>query len=116
MGNGQSKMLGILKEMDKVFQRVLRWIIFLTPFGVLSLIVAKVGKEKDLKTMFENIGLLMGASFVACSLHFLVPPQPQPFLILLNLLPHLVLYLMSLDVLWSLSEQQLIWMEELSTL
>lgn len=93
--NGQSKMLGILKEMDKVFQRVLRWIIFLTPFGVLSLIVAKVGKEKDLKTMFENIGLLMGASFVAWSMQviftyiglFAVMTRSNPFNYLKYIIP-----------------------------
>jgi len=69
--NGQSKMMGILREMDKVFTRVLRWIIFTTPFGVFSLIIAKVGKETDLGTMFQNIGLLIGSSFLAWGLQIL---------------------------------------------
>merc|ERR1712025_1377142 len=56
---------------DKVFTRVLRWIIFTTPFGVFSLIIAKVGKETDLGTMFQNIGLLIGSSFLAWGLQIL---------------------------------------------
>lgn len=61
----ESKLMQVLKEMDKVFQRVIRWIIFLTPFAVLSLIAANVGKQANLGKMFSNIGLLLGASFLA---------------------------------------------------
>merc|ERR1712232_283517 len=61
----ESTLMKVLKEMDRVFQRVIRWIIFLTPFAVLSLIAANVGKQAHLGKMFSNIGLLLGSSFLA---------------------------------------------------
>merc|ERR1712151_265176 len=93
--NGQSKMMGILREMDKVFTRVLRWIIFTTPFGVFSLIIAKVGKETDLGSMFSNIGLLMASSFVAWGLQvvfiyiglFALLTKSNPFTYLKHIIP-----------------------------
>merc|ERR1719413_173271 len=49
LGRDGSKMMEILREMDRVFQRVIRWIIFLTPFAVLSLVAAAIGKQNDLR-------------------------------------------------------------------
>jgi len=67
----ESKLMQVLKEMDQVFQRVIRWIIFLTPFAVLSLIAANIGKQANLGQMFSNIGLLIGSSFVAWGMQVL---------------------------------------------
>merc|ERR1719213_893201 len=64
----ESALMKVLKEMDKVFQRVIRWIIFLTPFAVLSLIAAAMGKQNNLSLMFSNIGLLMASSCIAWGL------------------------------------------------
>merc|ERR1712029_732731 len=55
LGQDGSKLMAILKEMDKVFQRVIRWIIFLTPFAVMSLVASAIGKQSDLGSMFANI-------------------------------------------------------------
>jgi len=67
-----SKLMAILREMDKVFTRVIRWIIFLTPFAVLSLIASEFGKQDDLAHMFGNIGLLLAASFLGWFLQITV--------------------------------------------
>merc|ERR1712025_1287442 len=78
-----------------VFTRVLRWIIFTTPFGVFSLIIAKVGKETNLGTMFQNIGLLIGSSFLAWGLQiilmyiglFALLTKSNPFAYLKHIVP-----------------------------
>lgn len=63
-----TKLVEILQEMDRVLQRVINWIIFLTPFAVMSLITSSIGKQNDLSEAFSNIGLLMGSSFLAWGL------------------------------------------------
>lgn len=60
----QSHLMGVLNEMDNVFQLITLWIIFLTPFAVCSLIASAIGKQSDLGNMFKNIGFLVGASLV----------------------------------------------------
>jgi len=62
-GDGGS-LMGILKESDAVFQRITRWIIFLTPFAVCSLVAAAIGKQDDLASMFSNIGLLVASALI----------------------------------------------------
>merc|ERR1711983_221452 len=95
LGQDGSKLMEILKEMDKVFQRVIHWIIFLTPFGVLSLVASAIGKQSDLGSMFTNIGLLMGASMVAWGLQvifiyigpFALLTRSNPFTYLKHIVP-----------------------------
>merc|ERR1712125_37116 len=78
-----------------VFQRVIRWIIFLTPFAVLSLVGSAIGKQSDLGSMFANIGLLMGASMVAWGLQvifiyiglFALLTRSNPFTYLKHIVP-----------------------------
>lgn len=59
-GRKMEPSLNVLADMDKVFVRMLTWIISATPFAVWSLITAAVGAQEDLATMFANVGLLMG--------------------------------------------------------
>merc|ERR1712029_291193 len=95
LGQDGSKLMEILKEMDKVFQRVIRWIIFLTPFAVMSLVASAIGKQSDLGSMFANIGLLMGASMVAWGLQvifiyiglFALLTRSNPFTYLKHIVP-----------------------------
>jgi len=90
-----SALVGILREMDKVFSRVINWIIFLTPFAVMSLITSSIGKQNDLKSMFSNIGLLMASSFVAWGLQvvfiyiglFALLTKSNPFTYLKHIIP-----------------------------
>lgn len=65
-------LLRVLKDIEKVLFRIIRWIIFLTPFAVVSMITKGIGKQSDLGPMFSNIGLLMAASFVAWGLQVIV--------------------------------------------
>jgi Na+/H+-dicarboxylate symporter len=60
-----SVLMGILKESDSVFQLVLLWIIFLTPFAVASLIAVAIGGQTDINAMFKNIGYLIASSMLA---------------------------------------------------
>jgi len=95
VGREGSKLMEILKEMDKVFTRVIRWIIFTTPFAVLSLIAAEFGKQNDLAHMFSNIGLLLAASFLGWALQigvvyiglFTFLTRSNPFVYLKHIIP-----------------------------
>jgi len=71
-GAKESALYKVLKEMDKVFTRVIRWIIFLTPFAVFSLVAAGIGNQSDLVHMFSNVGLLIAASFLGWALQITV--------------------------------------------
>lgn len=95
LSRDDSKLMEILREMDRVFQRVIRWIIFLTPFAVLSLIAAAMGKQNDLGLMFSNIGLLMASSCIAWGLQvvfiymglFALMTRSNPFTYLKHIIP-----------------------------
>jgi Na+/H+-dicarboxylate symporter len=95
LSNAGSKLLPILKEFDRIFQRIFRWIIFMTPFGVLSLIGKAIGSKSNLGPMFANIGLLMASSFVAWGMQvlfvyiglFSVLTKTNPFAYLKHIVP-----------------------------
>jgi len=90
-----SQLVKILREMDRVFSRVINWIIFLTPFAVMSLITSSIGKQNDLKSMFSNIGLLMASAFVAWGMQvifiyiglFALLTKSNPFTYLKHIIP-----------------------------
>lgn len=69
---GESSLMTMLKETDLVFQRIIRWIIDLTPFAVCSLIASAVGEQEDLLSMFSSIGLLMASTIVGWGLQVVV--------------------------------------------
>lgn len=91
----ESRLMQVLKEMDKVFQRVIRWIIFLTPIAVLSLIAANIGKQAHLGKVFSNIGLLMASAFLAWGMQvafiyiglFALLTRSNPFNYLVHIIP-----------------------------
>jgi len=90
-----SQLVKIFREMDRVFSRVINWIIFLTPFAVMSLITSSIGKQNDLKSMFSNIGLLMASAFVAWGMQvifiyigfFALLTKSNPFTYLKHIIP-----------------------------
>jgi L-cystine uptake protein TcyP (sodium:dicarboxylate symporter family) len=51
---------------------MINWIIMITPFAVLSLIIKAVGQQEDLKAMFSNVGWLIIATVIAMLAHYLV--------------------------------------------
>jgi Na+/H+-dicarboxylate symporter len=95
LSQNDSKLMAILKEMDRCFQRVINWIIVLTPFAVTSLIASGIGEQDNLVQMFSNIGLLMASSFVAWSFQiffvyiglFALLTRSNPFTYLKHIIP-----------------------------
>lgn len=59
-----------LKEIDAVLLTIINWVIMLTPFAVLSLIIKAVGGREDLIDAFENVGYLVLATAMAMALQF----------------------------------------------
>jgi Na+/H+-dicarboxylate symporter len=68
----RSTVLEFFKELDSVFLIMINWIIMLTPFAVLSLIIKAVGQQEDLKAMFSNVGWLVVATVMAMLAHYLL--------------------------------------------
>jgi Na+/H+-dicarboxylate symporter len=67
-----SQLMGVLSEADSVFTLIIRWIIFLTPFAVCSLIASAIGEQSDLVEMFQNIGFLFASTFLAIGIHVVI--------------------------------------------
>eukprot|EP00547_Thalassionema_nitzschioides_P002894 CAMPEP_0194199958 /NCGR_PEP_ID=MMETSP0156-20130528/768_1 /TAXON_ID=33649 /ORGANISM="Thalassionema nitzschioides, Strain L26-B" /LENGTH=545 /DNA_ID=CAMNT_0038924911 /DNA_START=52 /DNA_END=1690 /DNA_ORIENTATION=- len=62
----------LFKEIDEVLILIINWIIMLTPFAVLSLIVKAIGSHEELGEAFGNVGFLMIATILAMVAHFFV--------------------------------------------
>jgi len=71
-GSENSLFLNLLKEIDAVLLTIINWIIAITPFAVLSLIMKAIGGQEDLATAFENVGYLVVATIIAMMLQFFV--------------------------------------------
>jgi solute carrier family 1 (high affinity glutamate transporter) protein 2 len=67
-----SVVLTFLKEMEKTLMQIIYWIIMITPFAVLSLISAQVGKQDDLLDKFANVGYLILSLLLGLAVHSLV--------------------------------------------
>lgn len=65
-------LVSILTEINDIFVKIIQWIIYLTPVAVFSLIAGAIGGRSDLETIFENVGVLVGASVGAFAVHILV--------------------------------------------
>jgi Na+/H+-dicarboxylate symporter len=67
-----SVLLSFLKEMEKTLMQIIYWIIMITPFAVLSLISAQVGKQDDLLDKFANVGYLILSLLLGLAVHSLL--------------------------------------------
>jgi Na+/H+-dicarboxylate symporter len=67
-----SVVLTFLKEMEKTLMQIIYWIIMITPFAVLSLISAQVGKQDDLLDKFANVGYLVLSLLLGLAAHSLI--------------------------------------------
>eukprot|EP00548_Thalassiothrix_antarctica_P001578 CAMPEP_0194132498 /NCGR_PEP_ID=MMETSP0152-20130528/2953_1 /TAXON_ID=1049557 /ORGANISM="Thalassiothrix antarctica, Strain L6-D1" /LENGTH=537 /DNA_ID=CAMNT_0038827567 /DNA_START=45 /DNA_END=1658 /DNA_ORIENTATION=- len=93
--NVQSYLLPFLKEVNEVLITIINWIIALTPFAVLSLIIKAVGSQDDLAKTFKNVAYLMAAAITAMILHFIIVDigllaaltKSNPFTYLKHILP-----------------------------
>ena len=70
--NDRSSIMPFFKELDGVFITLINWIIQITPFAVLSLIIKAIGSQSDLANAFSNVGYLAVATIMAMLAHFLV--------------------------------------------
>lgn len=71
-GEKRSSVMPFLKEVDSCLLMIINWIIMVTPFAVLSLIISAVGAQDDLASAFANVGYLIGACIFGFVLQVLV--------------------------------------------
>jgi Na+/H+-dicarboxylate symporter len=70
--NDRNFIMPFFKELDGVFITLINWIIQVTPFAVLSLIIKAIGSQSDLGNAFSNVGYLAVATIMAMVAHFFV--------------------------------------------
>jgi len=71
-GNSDTVVLIFLRDLEATLMQIIYWIILVTPFAVLSLISAQVGKQDDLVDKFANVGYLVFAIALGLSVHSLL--------------------------------------------
>jgi Na+/H+-dicarboxylate symporter len=64
-GKSTNPLMDILEDLDAVLILLINWIIMVTPFAVLSLIIKAVGSQSDLAGAFANVGYLVLATIIA---------------------------------------------------
>ncbi|CAB9518515.1 Putative sodium-dependent excitatory amino acid transporter glt [Seminavis robusta] len=85
----------LFKQLEKVFLKMIQWVIAVTPFAVFSLIAEAIGAQADIKEAFSNVGFLIVAFVVGICMHFLivhvglfyVVTRRNPFSYLKHLIP-----------------------------
>jgi len=65
----KSNVHDIMVECDEIFIQMIVWVIKLTPFAVFSLLVRRLGSDRNLSESFANIGYLFAATIVGMILH-----------------------------------------------
>jgi Na+/H+-dicarboxylate symporter len=93
--NERNFIMSFFKELDGVFITLINWIIMVTPFAVLSLIIKAIGSQSDLSNAFSNVGYLVVATMMAMLAHFFVVhcglffavTKSSPFAYLRHILP-----------------------------
>lgn len=68
----KTAVMDLFQELDALFLILINWIIMVTPFAVLSLIIKAVGSQNDIKEAFANVGYLVVATVIAMTVHYIV--------------------------------------------
>ena len=71
-GRSMEHIANVMGDADKIFVKMLTWVIAATPFAVWSLITSTVGSHSNLATMFTNVGLMIGAIAFGYACQFLI--------------------------------------------
>lgn len=71
-GNPDLAFVDLLVELDRILGVMIIWVIMTTPFAVCSMIISAIGEETDLAQLFAMVGLLMGCTWTAFILQYLV--------------------------------------------
>jgi len=67
-----NNVIGFFDGINKVFIKLINWIIMVTPFAVFSLIVKAIASQSDLQGSFGNVGWLIVAAMVGFLTHFII--------------------------------------------
>mmetsp|Transcript_29019 Transcript_29019/g.35373 ORF Transcript_29019/g.35373 Transcript_29019/m.35373 type:complete len:513 (+) Transcript_29019:117-1655(+) len=70
--NKKSNLYEIMVECDEIFIQMIGWVIKLTPFAVFSLLVRRLGSDRNLGESFANIGYLFAATIVGMVMHMII--------------------------------------------
>jgi len=65
-------LLDFAHELNGMFILMLEWVIALTPIAVLSLVSSALGKNKELGSVFADIGILVATTLIAFAIHYFV--------------------------------------------
>lgn len=65
-------LVAFLQEINDILVIAITWIVALTPIAVFSMIVSAIGVQSDMAKLFQNVGLLMGATLTTMGMHFLI--------------------------------------------
>lgn len=68
----QTLVVRFFKQLEKIFLKMIQWVIAVTPLAVFSLIAQAFGEQADIQDAFSNVGLLIVAFVVGIAIHFLV--------------------------------------------
>ncbi len=64
--------LEVLEEVDRVFIKIIDWIIFFTPIAVFSLVAGNLGEQDDIGGVFKNLGVFTACVLMALGVHMFV--------------------------------------------
>eukprot|EP00560_Eucampia_antarctica_P009259 CAMPEP_0197828274 /NCGR_PEP_ID=MMETSP1437-20131217/4879_1 /TAXON_ID=49252 ORGANISM="Eucampia antarctica, Strain CCMP1452" /NCGR_SAMPLE_ID=MMETSP1437 /ASSEMBLY_ACC=CAM_ASM_001096 /LENGTH=506 /DNA_ID=CAMNT_0043429443 /DNA_START=166 /DNA_END=1686 /DNA_ORIENTATION=+ len=70
--NKKSNVHALMVECDEIFIQMIVWVIKLTPFAVFSLLVKRLGNDRNLEESFANIGYLFAATIVGMIMHVII--------------------------------------------
>jgi len=90
-----NNVIGFFDGINKVFIKLINWIIMVTPFAVFSLIVKAIASQSDLQGSFGNVGWLIVAAMAGFVTHFFIvdvgllafTTKRNPFTYLKNVIP-----------------------------
>jgi len=99
----------LLVELDRILGVMIIWVIMCTPFAVCSMIISAIAIEEDLAKLFTIVGLLMGCTWVAFALQYIVVycglytllVRKNPFTYTNHLLPAKIMVRICCDMLCS---------------
>jgi len=64
--------MAFLREVNDILVVAITWVVALTPIAVFSMVVEAIGKESDIVEIFQNVGVLMGATLTTMAIHVLI--------------------------------------------
>jgi len=87
--------MSFLNETDQILSVMITWVINCTPFAILSMVAEAIGSEKNLGSLFQNVGLLVSCTLLGFICHYLITycggyflfTRKNPFIYLKHIAP-----------------------------